>query len=410
MHSIALAVMISWSSFGPSPSDVLQTGNVLDWALPRLAGWSSVLTRDGAPVTVFGHQPLPGWGSFDSVRVMTPLEAGVWGAGRWELAFSSFDIPDSSFSSAIGLIENTEGRNRYSASLRRPLMSSIGLDLSMARDDTLNDQRIALRMGRLEAGGRGWQTQQDGYSLWSGWRPDNARARIAYAHFRSGSDYWEAMAMWEPDLGSLGLQGAAAVSIEDDSLLALETHVRFEAPIWGMTAVTRGDLESVDGDIRGGGTAGLFYSPWILRLQAGMAARPGEDPEILGAAAAGPMSVFIGTGDDGPAYGIQADMNTDHGFLQAGASVRDDTLRFAGTLMPSLRWGAGGRLHGGMSWEVTDADTATFGTIDLKSMFTLGRFAFIFAVEDVLDDWRSYSFGVTWTFSDRRELPELEDR
>jgi hypothetical protein len=48
--------------------------------------------------------------------------------------------------------------------------------------------------------------------------------------------------------------------------------------------------------------------------------------------------------------------------------------------------------------------------MDLKSMFTLGRFAFIFALEDVLDQWRSYSFGITWTFTDRKETAEMGDR
>ena len=79
--------------------------------------------------------------------------------------------------------------------------------------------------------------------------------------------------------------------------------------------------------------------------------------------------------------------------------------------MPSLPWGASGRIHGGVSWELLRADTSTSGTMDIKSMFTLGRFAFIFDVEDVLDDWRSYSFGITWTFSDHPpRIIEEDDR
>jgi hypothetical protein len=216
--------------------------------------------------------------------------------------------------------------------------------------------------------------------------------------------------MWEAGTGPLSLISAASFSLEDDTVHNTSGHLRLESPLAGMRAVVRGDLVDEDGDVLLGGTAGLLASPWILRLQAGVALEPGGDPGIIGAAGTGPSDVFLEYREGGLKAGIQTSVTTDHGFLHAGGSADADTLRCTGILMPALRWGAGGMLYGGVSWELTATDTSTVGTLDARSMFTLGRFAFIFAMEDVLDDWRSYSFGVTWTFSDRRETHDLEDR
>ncbi|MBN2585878.1 MAG: hypothetical protein JXA64_03705 [Candidatus Fermentibacteraceae bacterium] len=410
MSLFILSALLSWTVISPGPSDVLQTGEMFKWAPPFVTGWSMSVVRDGVPVTVSGYRPLPGWGSFDSLTVRTPLEAGVWGGGRWETDFSSYGVPDSSFNSGIGLIENTGGGNRYSAGLRRPVTSLFKMDLSMTREDTVNNQRFVLGFGELEAGGRGWRAVEDGYALWTGWRPDEGLARITFAHFRSGGEYWEALAMWGLNAGPFSVRSAAAASLEDDSVHNVQGHLRLEMPVGGMRAVARGDMVDDDGELLFGGTAGLIAEPWVLRLQAGLTAEPGADPRVMGAVGAGPSDLFVEVWDGVCTAGLQTVLNTDYGFLHAGARAGGDTLAFNGTLMPSVRWGAAGRLYGGVSWEVTGTDTSTVGTMDAGSMFTLGRFAFIFALEDVLDDWRSYSFGITWTFSDRRETLDIDDR
>lgn len=324
--------------------------------------------------------------------------------------FSSFPVPDSSFSSSIGLIQNTSDMNRYSAALRRPVTSSFSLDLSISRDDTLNHQRFALELGDLMAGGRGWEEEEEGYALWSGWRPSRGLVRFTYAHLRSGGEYWEALGMWEASAGPVEMNTAGSVSLEDDTVHNVQGHVRAEMPLTGMRLVARGDLIDDDGVLNFGGTAGLLARPWKLRLQAGLAAVPGRDPGFFGAAGTGPVDIFTEAGENGVTWGIQTAIITGYGFLRAGASMGKDSLMLNGIAMPSLPWGAGGRLHGGVSWEVASSDTATTGNMDARSMFTLGRFAFIFAVEDVLDEWRSYSFGVTWNFSDRRDFMHREDR
>ncbi|MFO8184852.1 MAG: hypothetical protein R6U39_11875 [Candidatus Aegiribacteria sp.] len=410
MNCLLLCSLMCWTVMQPDPSNVLQTGAIFSWAAPSTAGWSALIARDGVPVTTAAHQPLPGWGSFDSITVRSPLEAGVWAAGRWEMDFSSFPVPDSSFSSSIGLIQNTSDMNRYSAALRRPVISSVMLDISIAREDTTDDQRLVLELGDLEAGGRGWSEEEEGYALWSGWRPSRGLVRLTFAHLRSGGEYWEALGMWETSAGPMELITAGSASLEDDTVHSVQGHIRAEMPLEGMRLVVRGDLSDDDGDILPGGTAGLLARLWKLRLQAGLASVPGDDPRFFGAAGTGPVDVFAEAGEDGVRSGIQTVLSTGYGFLRAGASVGEDSLLFNGIAMPSVPWGEGGRLHGGVSWELAHSDTGTTGNMDARSMFTLGRFAFIFAVEDVLDEWRSYSFGVTWTFSDRREIMHGDDR
>lgn len=397
---LALAAILSSTVLRPDPSSILQTSRVFSWTVPALAGWNMLPVRDGVPLTASGIQPLPGWGSFGAVTLRSPLEAGVWGGGGWELDFASLNVPDSSFESGMGLIQNTEDMNRYSADLRRPLTSMFDLDLSIARDDTLNDQRLVVRTGPFETGARGWRRDEDLYALWSSWRFSGGMTRATFAHLRSDGRYWEAAAAWQPRLEALDARAAGSVSLRDDSIAVAKLHSRLESSIMGLRAVIRGDLEYDDGDLRPGGTAGILTEVRGFRLQAGIAAVAGDDPRLLGTAGAGPADLMVEAGKDGFQGGLQALIRTDYGFAYAGAAALKDTLRLGGTLMPSLPWGAEGRFHGGASWEMTRSPNGYAGTLDLVSMFTLGRFAFIFAVEDMTDELRSYSFGITWAFTD----------
>ncbi|MEN8209775.1 MAG: hypothetical protein ABFR50_11055 [Candidatus Fermentibacteria bacterium] len=411
INSIILYALTALIVLRPDPSDVLETAPVYSWTISQLLDWDTRLVRDGVPVISSGFQPVPGWGSFESLILNSPLEAGVWGNGNWEIDFTSFAIPDSSYSSAVGLIQNTSLNSRYSAYIRRPVMSALLLDFTMSREDTLNNQSYIIRYGEFETGGRGWQTTQDGYSLWGKWNNREAAARISFAHLHPGGRYWEALGSWRMDVSYYDIRTACAVSVSDDSILSAEAHLRLEFPVLGMRAVMRSDLLDLDGDISPGGTAGLLAEPGIFHLQAGIAAVPDENLRIIGVAGIDPLEITVEADKDGIEGGIQSLLNTTFGFLHAGASLKEDTVSFRGIVLPYLPWGASGRIHGGVSWELLHADTSISGTMDIKSLFTLGRFAFIFALEDVLDDYRSYSFGITWSFSDHPpEIIKEDDR
>ena len=400
MNCLILSALTAVIVLGPDPSDILETSPIYSWTVSQLQGWETRFLRDGVPVLSAGFQPVPGWGSFESLSLSSPLEAGVWGNGGWEIDFASFAVPESSFSSGVGLIQNTSLNSRYSAFLRRPLMSRLLVDFAISREDTLSNQRYIFRSGEFETGGRGWQTTEDGYTLWGGWNTQNAAARISFAHLHPGGRYWEALGSYRIEISHYDIRTACAVSVSDDSILSAEAHLRLEFPVFGMRTVLRSDLLDIDGDISPGGTAGILAETGIFHFQAGAAVIPDSDLRFIGVAGIDPLELTVEAYKDGFEGGMQSLLSTSFGFLHAGVSFKEDTLRCRGIVLPFLPWGASGRIHGGVSWELLHADTSTTGTMDVKSLFTLGRFAFIFALEDVLDDYRSYSFGITWTFSD----------
>ncbi len=411
MNYIILSALTAVIVLGPDPSDILETSPIYSWTVSQLLDWETRFLRDGVPVLSSGFQPVPGWGSFESLSLSSPLEAGVWGNGGWEIDFASFAVPESSFSSGVGLIQNTSLNSRYSAYLRRPLMSHLLVDFAISREDTLNNQRYIFRSGEFETGGRGWQTAQDGYTLWGGWNPQDASARISFAHLHPGGRYWEALGSYRMEISRYDIRTACAVSVSDDSILSAEAHLRLEFPVFGMRTVLRSDLLDLDGDIAPGGTAGILAETGIFHFQAGAAVIPDSDLRFIGVAGLDPLEITVEADKDGFEGGMQSLVNTSFGFLHAGISIKEDTIRCRGIALPFLPWGASGRIHGGVSWELLHADTSTSGTMDVKSLFTLGRFAFIFALEDVLDDYRSYSFGLTWTFSDHPpRIIEEDDR
>ncbi|MBD3277292.1 MAG: hypothetical protein GF388_03245 [Candidatus Aegiribacteria sp.] len=396
---------------GAGPWDILENSSPWDWTVPFLLDWESTFLRDGEPVTVFGYNPETGWGSYDSVTFLSPLESSVWGGAGWEYDFSSSSIPESAYVSGVGLIENTDARNRYSAYLRRPVPESILMDISLSRDDTLNHQRLFLGRGDLAAGGRGWQTAEDGYVLWTGWNPRRLRTRLTFGHMYRGNRYWELMSSYGFQIEELSVQAAAAGSLNDDSVFSVHCRGRLEYPLLGTRAVAKGILYREDGEVSLGGTAGIIGSSGIFSFQAGLAKQPGENARMVGLVGLLDLHLMVEADENEVQGGAQVALANDYGLFFSGAGLTQDSLFCSGTLLPSLPWGHAGRIHGGVSWEAWATDSTSGGTLDLKSMFTLGRFAFIFAVEDIVDSWRSYSFGVTWSFRDEPPAPEeREDR
>ena len=406
MQFLLLSLLATWNMISPGPWDVLETGKTVGWAFPFPYTASCLVTWEGVPVTVGGDHPLPGWGSFDSIRVMTPLDAGVWASGRWELDFSSFRVPDSSFESAVGLVENTGGAGRYAACLRRPVAGLFALDMSMTREDTAGRQRLVLKHGELEAGGAGCRGDENGYAIWNAWTPGSSMVRMAFAHFHRGGRYWEAAATHNAAIGASRVTAAAAFSLEDDTSGTFQGHLKVEIPLPGMMLIARGDVLHDDDPWKPGYTAGLTAHPGFLRMQGGMVMPPGEDAGVFATVGAGPIDAFLFSATDSTSWGVEASSSGRLGRAGAGVFLTGDTLDFTGNFLPSVPWGEEGRIHGGVSCNMRRSGDYLSGTLDIISVFTLESFAFIFAIEDAVDDLRSYSFGVTWAFEDNVPVPE----
>ncbi len=412
MDQIILCVLTAFPVLQPDPSDVLEASSMYSWTVAQMLNWETVLVRDGVPIPGSDYQPFPGWGSFESLSIKSPLEAGVWGDGGWEMDFASSPVPESSFSSGVGLIENTSSKNGYSAYIRRPVLSTLLMDFTMSREDTLNNQIYILRHDNFETGGCGWQTTEDGYALWAGWNPGDVVTRFSFAHLHPAGRYWEVLGSSKIRISELDIRSGGSLSISDDSILSVAGHLRLEFPVYGMRAIFRSDIHDINGDVLLGGTTGILAETGIFNFQAGIAALQDSDPRFMGLAGIDSFEILLEADKNGFEGGIQTLVNTSHGFLHAGASMKKDSIRFHGIVLPSVPWGASGRIHGGVSWELLRTSSGTGGTMDIVSMFTLSRFAFIFDLKDVLDDWRSYSFGITWTFSDEppRRSTEEGDR
>lgn len=286
----------------------------------------------------------------------------------------------------------------------------LGVDLSMDREDTLTNQRIVLVRGDLSLGVRAWQDDQRATVLWTAWSPGNFTARAGFGRLIQGDRRWELLGSLSTGAGDLDVQAGAAGSLKDDTVLSGEGHLRLQMPLAGMTAVARADVEDIDGDVDIGGTAGLIRTLGPLAVQAGMVAPPGRDPQFMAAASVWLATAYMTTGD-GTSGGLQILVPDPSLTCRAGLGIGGDSLVFSGEAMPSIRWGGAGRISAGGSWELTHrrGPGTTVGTFHAKSLFTVDRFAFIFSVEDVLDDWRSYTFGISWSFNDDPPRPPEEE-
>lgn len=361
-------------------------------------GPAAVLVN-GEPGLLYGDCPLPPWGSFSSARVAGPLDAGIWAGGRWSLEFLTEQVPDSTFDSTVGLLENTRDRNRYSGSLRRPLPGGMGLSAVLAREDTISSQMVLLHAGALEAGGWFWQRSTDGGAAWLAAGTGGFRGRAGLAMRRTGAHMWEARAAQEASSGLFTGQIAASLT-GADTVTSAGAHFRMAFDAGALDLVVRMDGAWTRDSLATGWVAGP--SARIAGFSASICARDPQD--------AGDIE-YILTADRGFA-GVEAVLDGGSlavgahllGPLSTAASVRlsADSLRVGLTAMPGVRWGASGILKlGGRIVVERDEDGTWSEAMDLISSFGIGRFSLVGAAEDVTDDQtRRYSYGITWAFSD----------
>ncbi|NLP05641.1 hypothetical protein GX411_06800 [Candidatus Fermentibacteria bacterium] len=409
MTALHFAVLASLAgAFEPSPQDLLETGLCFEWSELPLMGSAAVLV-DGEPGLLFGDCPLPPWGSFSSARVAGPLEAGIWAGGRWSLEFSTEQVPDSSFDSTAGLLENTRDRNRYSGSLRRPLPGGLGFSGILAREDTISSQMVLLDAGPLEAGGWFWQRSTDGGAAWLAAGTGGFRGRAGLAMRRTGVHMWEARAAQEASSGILSGQLAASLT-GADTVTSAGAHFRISVDAGALDLVAR---------IDGSWTSDSLATGWVAGPSAGIAG----------------FSVSVCARDPQGSDGIEGILTAERGFAgaevvldgggaAAGAHLTGplataasllysaDSTRIGLTAMPGLRWGASGILKfGGRMSAVHDGDGGWSEALDLISSFSIGRFSLVGAAEDVTDDQtRRYSYGMIWAFSDGPRSAEREGR
>lgn len=402
--------LFSTFSYAPEPFDLLQTHSMLSH-LNFLMGDYTVLT-DGVPVLPEGTNRIPGWDSFESLIVTNPLEAGLWSNGTWCLNFISAQVPDSSFSSRIGLLENTSERNRYSAYLRRPVFSELVFDLSIARDEADKDQELRLSLREFSVGGRAWQNDGSGHALWTSWSPSNAYLRLSFSRLYPGGRKIELIASGESNIAGLDAEAGFLTSYTEDSIAHGELRLLLRKSLGSGSLMCRGFIGRTDDSLLAGGTAGIILEFSAFALHIGHIYPPNDDsPFTLGVIDYGPAELSLALDNYGKFIaGCSVITNLPFAFLRTSARSITDTLEFSGTALPYFNWGANGHIYCGVSWEYCSIKESedTFD-LDAVSLFTLNRFAFIFGIEEILEDSRNYTFGIVWGFDDRYSTLDTQE-
>jgi hypothetical protein len=404
---LVIAVLLSSQEFYPGARDLLETGRI-SWIseIPFLVSTRDLF--DEEPILLAGPAPGPAWGSFESVSLQNPLEAGIWAGSGWAAVYKPSAIPDSSFRSTVGLIENTKGRNRYSGTLLRPFPGGFRFAATLAREDTLSRQAIRLSSGSFDLSGSFWQQNSDGSSAWLRFRSEKACVRAGIGMPGPGLRLAECLASIEIPAGALTAELAAGAS-GAESLGAAEGHALLRLRIGNGSIVCRADARRQGGgSIEGGWAAGATMSRGILSLSGGAAATPGDKPSLLATASIGGAGFEAIYRSGGFSFGAHA--SGPFG-LGGSAGFRADTLRLAGSLIPSLRWGSSGLLKGGaMAAYTRFGDSGDEVRMDLLGMLSISRFSLVIATENVTgDSSRHYSYGLVWSFDDAPDAPQTEE-
>jgi hypothetical protein len=401
---IIILSLIASREFPTEPWDLMETSSTFFWSSGTAMGGRTTLLFDGEPVVLLGDPGLPPWDSFAGVTQYNPLEGGLWSSCRWSLDFKLPEIPDSTYESKVGLLENTSGRNGYTGFLRRPLPGGLLLGLSIGREDTFSSQRVRLLLGRLDFTARLRQGDADRYMLSTGWSDGNGlRIRSGFARMYHGGRQLELFGSMLLGSEVLSFEAGIGGSWLSDSLLHGELHVLSRMRPGVFTLTGRADLTDNDGEFNLGGAGGCMVHLGPLELQTGVYAAPGDDPALLLQADAGPATARLVL--DGKTVAAGGDLCFSVINLLAKGSFtawESDSAAVAGLLLPSVRyWNAWIRAGArcdlrwaeGVGWE---------GSVDILSAFTLGRFAMLFAVENVDDDLeRNWTYGISWEFTDR---------
>lgn len=397
------------ATFEASPLDLLETGIMFEWSeLPLMASWNARTTVDGRPLLLYGGSdaPLPPWGSFEEVDILSPLEAGIWGGGGWTAEFSAPDIPDSSYRSAVGLLESTAGRNRYSGLLQRPLPLGMGFGASLGREDTISTQLLGLERGSLSATGFLWQGPGggDGYSAGLSYRKPWIEAGCFLASPGGEGRLAEPSAALSAVVGRLTLESAAGLSAWD-SLTHAEAHARSTFEAGPATLVARGDMASDSGDAEFAGTAGLLFGiPGGPGLGAGFCGMPGGVSGWIATAEWGPAGAefFLDGSDASGGAHI-----TWPAWLGLSGFVSDSLLRGSVSAFPGFGFGGNGRITLGGRLVASQSDPGDgSGKVENTSAdacISLGilGFSLVGAIEDAFDDdARRMSYGIVWVFSE----------
>lgn len=402
MISLFLTTILLSVWFEPAPEDLLTLDNIYLWLDIPLTDQEKLLV-DGLPSVLgdYSNHLEPSWPVVDSIAVLDPLHSSLWAGSQWSVEISTTSIPDSSYKSTVGLLQNSRDYHKYSASLLRPLPAGIGFSLSAGREDTLYRQRMLLTRNNLGIAGAAWQSGNNyGHIIWSEFRNERFMSRAAFARLFPGNRHWEGLASSGFSINdNLELECGTGFMFSD-SLFNGEAHVRSTGIAGRFGLIARGDTYFNKDDIRFSGASGFDLDvghSFFLSLGI-IAPGKGSNPYFLSSLTAGPVVLSAGYEENrGIFSGIHAAVNR---FGKASVEYDTDSLVISGTLLPGIRYGSS-TIFAGISGRFLVKDEYTDEELNVLACFTFPRFALILAFEDITsDDNRSSTYGIYWRFND----------
>lgn len=388
----------------PSEDWYMLLQNRWEWSstAPFLAsGVVGDVLLDGMPLVPFGVSPVPPASSRLSTVVADPLESGLWSGGRWCLRAESPQIPDSVLESGISLLQNTEQRSRYGIFLRRKLPGSVAGAFSSSRDDSAGVSLLRLERNPFSVRGLFWKS---GYSLQGGYAGGPIRVAGGFSRLGHGDRRPTILGEFTTYPGRVFLAAGLGAAWTDPEVYwrgAIMTGVSIDRVILTL----HGDITDSSNVV----SAGLSL-PGALSAGVSMPDSGAAGGFMTGGIGAMQLSARVGD-----ANRTALSMGVRNGFVRGmGAASWDfdtDSLSLCAWALPGLNWyrariEAGARVAAGM-----DSAGEWRGALDALAGFTLRTFSFALALEDVTTpENRSWTFGVTWSFSDSPpDLPEEEE-
>ncbi len=361
-----------------------------------ISGGSAPVVSNGLPVTAFGSLPpdLP----WPDASVSDPLESGLWGGGRWCTDFSDAEMQDSVSLSRIGLIQNTMDHSRYSFELSRPLPAGISGNFEMIRDDSVALQSVLMKRGNLNLRISGWDGNDYGWGAWTGWNTSEYYARAGFTRLSPGDRRPELLGGLVRTLGPLKAEVGAAAVYSDSAM---------EYRGAGELTLPAGDFKFIAaGDITGDQTGfwgGISWNPGDVSFSAVYSNPEGYDPFQAVSIRHESFNITARFMEDpAVAADVQASLGILRGKAAAGWFFDSDSLDLNCYLLMGYDWYRGRLEAGPRLCSTVDSAGDWESALDGVIGFTLLPFSIAAGMEDITDPYeRSWSFGITWAFTDR---------
>lgn len=357
----------------------------------------------GLPLVAIGTIPELPW---PDAQAVDPLQSGLWGGGRWNTSVEGRTFQDSLSISRIGLIQNTRDHGRSVFHLDRPLPWRTSGNFQILREDSVSMYSAVMERESFSIRTMSWEGNSYGWGSWSGWSSQHLYARAGFARLYAGDRRPEVLAAASGDVSSMGFEiGAAGAYI--DSVIQVRGVAGISSRL-GPAHVSGFFEYNPDGESFWGG---VVLPAGAVELSAALS-RPAGDELFQTVAVRHPNFNLLGRFINETA--VAADAETAKGFFRGkGAACWNfdrDSLSVSTWVLLGVDWyrgrfEAGPRITAGMT-SSGEWDEA----LDVLMGFTLVSFSFASAIENITRETeRSWSFGITWNFTDQPPVtPEGE--